>query len=86
MSFNQCTNELAYCKDTGFNHHPATTDPEFRKAVEYGIDRETLVERVALGYAQPGVTVILAPKWHHDPPEVISYDPEEANRILDEAG
>lgn len=86
MSFNQCTNELAYCKDTGFNHHPATTDPEFRKAVEYGIDRETLVKRVTLGYAEPGVTVILAPKWHYDPPEVISYDPEEANRILDEAG
>jgi peptide/nickel transport system substrate-binding protein len=86
MSFNQCTNELAYCKDTGFNHHPATTDPEFRKAVEYAIDRETLVDRVTLGYAEPGVTVILAPKWHHDPPEVVPFDPEEANRILDEAG
>jgi peptide/nickel transport system substrate-binding protein len=86
MSFNLCTNDVAYCRDTGFNHHPATTDPAFRTAVEYAIDREVLVDRVMLGYGEPDVTVILAPKWHHDPPEVITYDPDEANRILDEAG
>src|SRR5919109_885751 len=86
MSFNQCTNEVPYCKDTGFNHHPATTDPAFRLAVEYAIDRDVLVDRVKLGYGTPGVTVVMQPKWHQDPPEVISYNPDEANRILDEAG
>jgi peptide/nickel transport system substrate-binding protein len=86
MSFNQCTNEVAYCKDTGFNHHPATLDPEFRKAVEYAIDRDVLVDRVKLGYATPGVTVVMQPKWHKDPSDLITYDPAEANRILDEAG
>jgi peptide/nickel transport system substrate-binding protein len=30
--------------------------------------------------------VIPSPKWHHTPAEPITYDPEEANRILDEAG
>ncbi|HZB79534.1 MAG TPA: ABC transporter substrate-binding protein, partial [Actinomycetota bacterium] len=54
MSFNQCTNQVAYCKDTGFTHHPATTDPAFRLAVEYAIDRDALVERVKLGYGEPG--------------------------------
>lgn len=86
MSFNMCTNEVEYCKDTGFNHHPATTDPAFRLAVEYAIDREVLVDRVKLGYAEPGYTVVMQPKWHQDPPEPITYDPAEANRILDEAG
>jgi peptide/nickel transport system substrate-binding protein len=86
MSFNQCTNDVPYCKQTGFNHHPATTDPQFRLAVEYAIDRDTLVDRVKLGYATPGSTVIINPKWHHDPPDVITYNPDEANRILDEAG
>jgi peptide/nickel transport system substrate-binding protein len=86
MSFNQCTNEVAYCKDTGFNHHPATTDPAFRTAVEYAIDRDVLVDRVLLGYAEPGYTVIPSPKWHAAPETPITYDPEEANRILDEAG
>jgi peptide/nickel transport system substrate-binding protein len=86
MSFNQCTNEVAYCKDEGFNHHPATTDPAFRLAVEYAIDRDVLVDRVKLGYAEPGYTVIMAPKWHYTPESPITYDPDEANRILDEAG
>jgi peptide/nickel transport system substrate-binding protein len=86
MSFNQCTNQVAYCKDTGFTRHPATTDPAFRLAVEYAIDRDALVERVKLGYGEPGYTVILSPKWHHTPESPITYDPEEANRILDEAG
>jgi peptide/nickel transport system substrate-binding protein len=86
MSFNQCTNEVEYCKDTGFNHHPATTDPAFRLAVEYAIDRDVLVDRVKLGYGSAGVTVVMQPKWHQDPSNVITYDPDEANRILDEAG
>jgi len=86
MSFNQCTNEVDYCKDTGFTHHPATTDPAFRQAVEYAIDRDVLVDRVLLGYAEPGYTVIPSPKWHAAPESPITYDPEEANRILDEAG
>jgi peptide/nickel transport system substrate-binding protein len=86
MSFNLCTNEVDYCRNEGFNHHPATTDPQFRLAVEYAIDREALVDRVMLGYASPSVTVIPSPKWHHDPPDVVTYDPDEANRILDEAG
>ena len=86
MSFNQCTNDVAYCQRTGFNHHPATLDPQFRLAVEHAIDREVIVDRVKLGHATPGSTVILSPKWHHDPPEVITYDPDAANAILDEAG
>jgi peptide/nickel transport system substrate-binding protein len=86
MSFNQCTNEVDYCRETGFNHHPATTDPAFRTAVEYAIDREVLIDRVMLGYAEPGYTVIPSPKWHQEPAEVITYDPDEAQRILDEAG
>jgi peptide/nickel transport system substrate-binding protein len=86
MTFNQCTNEVAYCRNTGFNHHPATTDPAFRLAFEHAIDRNVLIDRVMLGYASPGYTVIPSPKWHVDPESPIAYDPEEANRILDEAG
>jgi peptide/nickel transport system substrate-binding protein len=86
MSFNQCSDAVKYCKDTGWNHSPATTDPAFREAVEYAIDRDVLVDRVKLGYATPGATVIMQPKWHTDPNDLITYDPEKAKQILEDAG
>jgi peptide/nickel transport system substrate-binding protein len=86
LSFNQCTNEVPYCKSTGFNHNPVTTDPAFRKAFEYAIDRDVLVNRVKLGYGSAGTTVVMQPKWHDDPSDVITYDPEQAKQILDDAG
>ena len=86
MSFNQCTDEVAYCKKTGYNYNPALRDPQLRLAVEYAIDRQTLVDRVRPGYAAVGTTVVNQPRWHVDPENPIPYDPEEANRILDEAG
>jgi peptide/nickel transport system substrate-binding protein len=86
MSFNQCTNEVAYCRQTGFNYHPALADPQLRLAVEYAIDRRTLVEDVKRGFAEMGTTVVNQPRWHYEIPNVVPYDPAEANRILDEAG
>ena len=38
--------------------NPAVLDPEVRKAVEYAIDRQALVDRVLKGYATPGSTPI----------------------------
>lgn len=86
LSFNQCTDDVPYCEKTGYSHHPATTDPQLRLAVEYAIDRETLVDRVMLGHATPGSTVIIHPRWHADPPNVVTYDPDVARQILDDAG
>jgi peptide/nickel transport system substrate-binding protein len=86
MSFNMCTDAVEYCKKTGWNHSPATTDPAFREAVEYAIDRDVLVDRVKLGYATAGATVIMQPKWHTDPSDLVTYDPEKAKQILEDAG
>jgi peptide/nickel transport system substrate-binding protein len=70
--------------------HPAVLDPVVRSAVEYAIDRETLIERVLRGYATPGSTPIVPfyDYWHWEPPPDVArrFDPAEANRILDEAG
>jgi len=63
-------------------------DPIVRKAIEYAIDRQKLIDVAYLGYADPGKTMI-APSlidWHNADIDYISFDLEEANRILDEAG
>ncbi len=86
MSTNQCTDAVPYCKKTGYTGHPALLDPQVRLALEYAIDRQTIVDRVKVGYGEPAATVIINPRWHLDPPDQVSFSLDEANRILDEAG
>ncbi len=67
-------------------------DPIVRKAMEYAIDREEIVETAWVGKASPGDS-ILPPTtgtngqlWYNENLETIGYDIDEANRLLDEAG
>jgi peptide/nickel transport system substrate-binding protein len=69
--------------------HEALTDVRVRQAINYAIDRQALVDRVLGGYGVPGTTIIppLYGDLHWDPgDEAYTYDPEEAARLLDEAG
>ncbi|HEY6568322.1 MAG TPA: peptide ABC transporter substrate-binding protein [Actinomycetota bacterium] len=91
LSFNVVNEELTTALDASASTaHPAVLDPRVRQAVEYAIDRETLVDRVLQGYGSPGSTPIVPfyEEWHWQPPEDVyrSFDPAEANRMLDEAG
>lgn len=76
--------------DPSSTANPAVLDPRVRLAVEYAIDRQTLVDRVVRGYGTVGSTPIapVYPYWHWEPPpgDAIGYDPAKANEILDEAG
>jgi peptide/nickel transport system substrate-binding protein len=76
--------------DPGSTANPAVKDVRFRQAIEHAIDRTALIDKVAHGYATPGSTPI-APVykyWHWEPPPDVkrSFDLDEANRLLDEAG
>ncbi len=89
-------NGSAYGPETnGFQRHgdghPALTDPVVRKAIRMAIDSETLVERVWLGYATPGTTIIPAvsaegARWEPTGDELIPFDIAGANQLLDDAG
>jgi peptide/nickel transport system substrate-binding protein len=76
--------------DPSSTANPAVRDPRVRQAVEYAIDRQTLVNRVVRGYASPGTTPIapVYPYWHWEPPPDVSvgFDPAKARQILDDAG
>ena len=63
-------------------------DPKVRMAMEYAIDRDTIVKTAWLGYAEPGSTVV-APgtgDWHDSDIEGLPFDIDKANELLDQAG
>ncbi len=69
------------------NGHPSLQDPEVRLAIHHAVDKDVLVDRALDGRGSPGTTIIppLYPE-HAEPDDPITFDPDEANRILDEAG
>jgi peptide/nickel transport system substrate-binding protein len=71
--------------------HPALTDVTVRRAIRMAIDSEQLNERVMLGYGTPGTTIIPpvsveGARWEPTGDELIAWDIEGANALLDEAG
>lgn len=71
--------------------HEALMDLTVRRAIRMAIDSETLSEKIHLGYAQPGTTIIppisvAGARWEPTGDEVIPFDIPGANQLLDEAG
>jgi len=70
--------------------HPALHDRTVRKAIAMAIDKQEIVDKVYLGLANPGDTIVreASTYWHLDIPadQEYPYDPDAANAMLDEAG
>ena len=69
--------------------NPVLLDPEFRRAVNWAVDREKVVSVAMNGYATVGSTLIVPySKYHWEPPadSMFTYDPAKANELLDAAG
>jgi peptide/nickel transport system substrate-binding protein len=71
--------------------HPALTDVTVRRAMRMAINSEELVDRVLLGYGLPATTIIppvsvAGARWEPGEDEMIPWDIEGANQLLDEAG
>jgi peptide/nickel transport system substrate-binding protein len=69
--------------------NPVLLDEQFRRAVNWAVDRDKVTEVAFQGYATPGSTLIPPyTPYHWEPPAdaAFTYDPDEAIRILDEAG
>jgi peptide/nickel transport system substrate-binding protein len=70
--------------------HPALLDVSVRQAIAHAIDRQSLIDKILFGYADPGTTVMMPafPYWHYEPTqdELMNFDLDEANRLLDDAG
>jgi peptide/nickel transport system substrate-binding protein len=72
------------------NPNPAVLDPKFRHALGYALDLPTLIKKVYQGAGEPGTTIIppAYKDYRWDPPadEAMTYDPDKAGQLLDEAG
>jgi peptide/nickel transport system substrate-binding protein len=71
------------------NGHPALKDKVVRQAINYAIDRKTLVQKVYGNYASVGSSIIpsLYANLHYDPgASAFPFDLAKANQLLDQAG
>ncbi|QOV19463.1 ABC transporter substrate-binding protein [Blautia liquoris] len=56
-----------------------------RRAVNVGIDRDKIVDKVLKGYGTPAYTICDQTPWYQEEAETVC-DPEQAKEILEEAG
>ncbi len=70
----------------GENGHPAIKDLNVRKAIALAFDRAALSQDLLLGLTQPAATLYDKSPYVDPAIEPYPYDPDEANRLLDEAG
>lgn len=63
-------------------------DPVVRLAIAHAIDKPQIVNVAYLGYAEPASVIIPTSMgdWHNSNVQDIPFDPDEGNRILEEAG
>ncbi len=66
--------------------HPVLADVKVRQAIQYAIDKQTIIDKLLYGKAQPGTTEI-PDGWAHNPSvKPTEYNPKKAMQLLDEAG
>ncbi|HEX5861953.1 MAG TPA: ABC transporter substrate-binding protein [Nocardioides sp.] len=89
IAFNTGSIDLETGKPMG-DPNPAVLDAAFRFALNFAIDRETIIRTVYQGGGQPGQNII-PPAYSNyvwAPPEedAYAYDPDKAAQLLDDAG
>ena len=66
--------------------HPILADLRVRQAIQYGIAKQKIIDKLLYGKAQPGTSEIPA-GWAHNPNiKPTAYNPEKAKQLLAEAG
>lgn len=84
--FRVISNETADYRGVGLPETPFTADPQVRRAINVGIDRQAMVDSILVGEGVPAATTVSPALGDYDPDARFTYDPAEAGRLLDAAG
>lgn len=63
-----------------------TADVAVRRAINLAIDRQEMIDHVLNGYGSAAYSVCDKMPWYNEEAEEVSYDPQKAESLLDEAG
>ena len=76
----------AYTDENGVKRgNDFTSDVRVRQAINLGIDRQAMIDHVLNGFGSPAYSVCDKLPWYNPEAET-DFDPEQAARLLDEAG
>ena len=81
------------CYEGPSRGNPVLRDVEFRRALNWAIDRQRIVDLAWGGRGKPGTTIMTPDSWvdpdyHWQPPAgaLFTFDPDKAKQLLDAAG
>jgi len=66
--------------------HPILGDVKVRQAIAYGIDKQTIIDKLLNGKALPGSSEVNVDPYNCTDIKAYPYDPAKAKALLDEAG
>ncbi len=86
--FNLTTAETCPADDGICSGHPALLDLTVRKALAHATDKLQIIDVALLGLGSPGTGIIMdgMGEWYNTEVKDYDYDPEAANKLLDDAG
>ena len=65
---------------------PPLDNVKVRQAIAYAIDRQSIIDKLLLGYGKIAHSIIPEESWAYSPGQTYSYDPAMAKKLLAEAG
>ena len=80
-----------HTRSSGLSYHtnrPPLDDPAFRRAIDYVIPRELMIEAILSGFGEPGGSVIAPANefWHNPAVKPGVEDINMAKKLLQDAG
>jgi peptide/nickel transport system substrate-binding protein len=64
---------------------PPLDNVKVRQAIAYGIDRQSMIQQLLLGYGKIAHSMIPEESWSYSPGHIYNYDPAMAKKLLAEA-